>query len=158
MASISLLTTKSRRFVTFVIIAGCFFLNSCSDDGTSGVDSDGLTEDQQIAVEYFKEIALGFEFGDASEVTRKRNSDILIFTSGEENSVLLSELGQVITDLNELISRDNIELRIVSDSAQSNMTIFLGTGDEFAQVHPPASNFVNDNFGLFLCTLTGQIF
>jgi len=63
--------------------------------------------------------------------------------------VLLSELDQVISDLNELISRDNIELRIVSDSAQSNMTIFLGTGDEFAQVYPPAANFVNNNFGLF---------
>jgi hypothetical protein len=108
-----------------------------------------LTKNQKIAVEYFKEVALGFELGSSSKVTRKWGHDILIYVTGEPNNLLLRELDTIITDLNRLIPDTGPELRLTNTSANSNFLIFLGPGSDYAEMDSRAKNNVASNYGLF---------
>lgn len=143
---------------TLILIATLgLVITSCSDSGTS-VEEDELTTDQQIAINYFKEIALGFEFGNASDVTRKWNRDIRIYKGGVESEMLDNELDDVISDLNELISRDGVELSLTSDSTQANVYLFFGPGRQFGELYPPAADFTDSNFGLFFVRFNASDF
>lgn len=132
-----------------VLLALLFASASCSDNSLSSGDESNLTENQEIAVSYFKEIALGFEHGNSSETTRKWNTDLKIYVGGEENQVLLEELDDIIADLNSLILRDNIQLNVTSDSSSSNFYIFLGPGQDYEQLFSPAEGLTDSNWGLF---------
>ena len=57
----------------------------------------GLTSHDLNVIEYFCEIALGLEFGGASEVTRKWNSEMRIFVGGDTTAALLDELNIIAT-------------------------------------------------------------
>lgn len=141
---------QKNRFIgrTILLLGTLLFLSSCSDSGT-GPDDSGLTNSQKDVIAYFKEIALGFEFSNAKEITRKWSSDVLIYVGGEENQVLQDELDAVISELNGLISRDNVEIRITSDSTESNFYVFFGPGEEYGEVYPQAQEFIESNAGLF---------
>lgn len=135
-----------------LLIATLFLFASCSDSGTGSAEP-GLTEDQENVIEYFKEVALGFEFGNAPEITRKWNQDIVIYAGGEENQMLRDELDKVITELNGLISRDNIEISVTPDSTDAvNYYVFFGPGDDYAAIEPRAQEHADSNFGLFFVT------
>lgn len=136
-------------YLLIISASGCTDEDSIVNDIDEDDDVIELSEDQQIAVEYFKEIALGFEIGNASDVTRKWNTDVIIYVAGEENEVLLSELDEILDDLNQLIPDDEIELRLTDNESESNFYVFLGKGSEYADINPSAANFVNSNFGLF---------
>ena len=115
----------------------------------SPTDMEGLSTDQQLAIDYFTEIALGFEFGNATQVTRKWNTDIFITVAGNPTSALLEELDTIINELNDLIASSGIEIEITSDASMANFTIFMGSGEEYAAFFSPAAPFVDANFGLF---------
>lgn len=117
------------------------------DTGTNS--GKNLTINQQAAIQYFKDIALGFEFGNSSEVTRKWRYDIKIFVAGEPTDILLSELEDVLSDLNSLITDSEIQLSLTDESADSNMLLFFGGGEDFVQLDNRAANQVDSNFGLF---------
>ena len=72
MKSVSL---KSTLLFSIVIYMSLF---SCKKDDTSP-----LSEYQIETISYFKEIALGFEFGNASNITRKWSSELKIFVKGK---------------------------------------------------------------------------
>ena len=143
-----------RLFSVLFLIAWLLFLSSCSDNST-GPEEPGLTEDQQNVIEYFKEVALGFEFGNAPEITRKWNQDVVMYVGGEQNEMLQVELNEVITELNELISGENIEIRITADSSESNYYVFFGPGENYAEIESRAQSHVISNFGLFFVSLSG---
>ena len=139
-----------RKFLVITSIGlSAIFIKGCSDSDTIVNDIDELTAEQQVAVDYFKDIALGFEFGNASDVTRKWNTDVIIYVEGEENEVLLSELDVILNDLDELIPDSEIELRLTENESESNFFVFLGPGSDYADINPSAANFVASNFGLF---------
>lgn len=146
--------TRSLKLITIVLGIGVV-ISSCSDTNTGPGDI-GLSERQSQAVEYFKEIALGFEFGNSSDITRKWDSDVMIFVGGEENEALQQELDDVILELNDLVSRDNIEIAITADSSASNFYVFFGPGASYAQVYPGAEGFTEQNFGLFFVSWTSN--
>ena len=74
---------------------GCTGNNNISIDSQ---DNDGennqsnLTQYQIDVINYFKDIALGFEFGTASAITRKWKTNLKIFVGGKDSSVLKLEL------------------------------------------------------------------
>lgn len=139
-----------RKFTVLTTIClSVIFVQGCSDTGTNVDEDNDLTDEQQIAVDYFKDIALGFEFGSASDVTRKWNTDVIIFVDGETNPVLLNELDVILNDLNALIPDSEIELRLTDNEPGSNFFVFLGPGSEYGEINPSAANFVDSNFGLF---------
>ena len=134
-------------------------ISSCSKDDDS-VMSPELPEselsDYEInVIDYFKEVALGFEFGNASKITRKWHSEFKIFIGGEPTDELIDELEKIKTEINELAT-DGFKMSIVSDFSQSNYYIFFGTGAEYAELYPSQASLVNSNWGLFSISWNSQ--
>lgn len=121
------------------------FVSSCSsdDDMTSSIE----IADEEV-IEYFKDIALGFEFGSATRVTRKWNTDMKIFVGGNPSDALTSELNKIVSEINNLTT-DGFSVSIVDSSSQSNFFIFFGSGDDYADLYPGQEGFVESNWGLF---------
>lgn len=107
-----------------------------------------LTAYQQEVIRYFKDIALGFEFGNATRITRKWTSDLRVYVGGEANETLIDELERIKNEINELTS-DDFSISIVNDSLQSNYYVFLGSADDYAAIYPSQANLVGSNWGLF---------
>lgn len=107
-----------------------------------------LTDFQKETVDYFQDISLGFEFGNASRITRKWTSPVKINVEGDAPPALLAELDLIIEELNALFS-DGHEVRLSSGDESSNFRIFFGSGDEYAQLNPDAAGQVGGNRGLF---------
>ena len=144
------------------IIALVIFISSCNPE--EDIIAPKLDEYDLEVISYFKEIALGFEFGSSSKITRKWCSDLKVFIGGETNSILLEELDNIISEISSL-STDNFNMEIVSDSSLSNYYIFFGKGDDYAKIFPSASSYVNNNWGLFFiwynssnCLNRGQMY
>jgi len=135
----------NSRFLALLLIL--IFASSCSKDEVSP-ELEIIENDISDVIDYFKDIALGFEFGDASSITRKWNSELRIFIGGEPNAELTEELDNIRTEINELAT-DGFDVNIVNDSLQSNYYIFFGKGAKYSEIFPSQSNLVNSNLGLF---------
>ncbi|WP_160114601.1 DUF2927 domain-containing protein [Aquimarina sp. AU474] len=141
------------KFLVY-LFAVSLFISSCSSDDNSlppeieNPNENGLTDYQLSVVTYFKAIALGFEFGNASKITRKWTSTMKIFVAGTPSAGLRTELDRIVSELNTLVS-DGFKIEIVDDVNQSNFYMFFGTGDEYATLYPNQSSLVANNWGLF---------
>jgi len=147
-----LLTTlkKSRNHrITknlLVVLAASIFLVSCSKDDEA--IAPGLTAYNESVVDYFKEVALGFEFGNESKITRRWEGNMKLFIGGKPTPALLAETNRIVGEINDLANNEfNVE--VVSDSLQSNFYIFFGSGNSYAAIFPAQSSFVASNWGLF---------
>ncbi|MEL6388957.1 MAG: DUF2927 domain-containing protein [Bacteroidota bacterium] len=110
--------------------------------------SDPSDEFIDRVAEYFGEVALGFEFGSASRITRKWRDTIRFSITGNITAELQIELDRIVQELNSLITDGfYIDPEPVDDG--NNVTMFFGTGEEFAERYSPAASFVNSNTGLF---------
>jgi len=141
------------RFLLLLLILT--MISSCAKDEEDIFSEPELSEYEINVIDYFKEIALGFEFGNASNITRKWNSDLRIFVGGKPNSELINELENIKNEINELTT-DGFKVNIVNDIQQSNYYIFFGTGTEYAEKYPSQSNFIDSNWGLFSVLWNGQ--
>ncbi|WP_299896144.1 DUF2927 domain-containing protein [uncultured Aquimarina sp.] len=129
----------------FLCITLVIFVSSCSSDDDIASDAEIANEE---VIEYFKDIALGFEFGSASRVTRKWNTDMKIFVGGNPSDALTNELNKIVNEINNLTT-DGFSVSIVDSSSQSNFFIFFGSGDDYADLYPGQEGFVESNWGLF---------
>ena len=132
------------KYLYFFILI--IFLSSCDTD--EDIIAPKLDEYDLEVISYFKEIALGFEFGSSSQITRKWCSDLKVFIGGETNSILLEELDNIISEISSLAT-DNFNMEIVSDSSLSNYYLYFGKGEDYANLFPSQSSYVNSNWGLF---------
>ncbi|PHN07859.1 DUF2927 domain-containing protein [Flavilitoribacter nigricans] len=130
-----------------LLISLAFLATSCTKDIVTP-DPSELTAYELEVIDYFKEIALGFEFGGASEITRKWRDTMKIYVGGSPSSDLLNELEEIRTEINSLVS-DGFAMEVVADSAQSNFYIFLGSADEYVERYPSQAGNVTSNWGLF---------
>lgn len=128
------------------IILLVIFISSCNSE--EDLIAPKLDEYDLEVISYFKEIALGFEFGSSSKITRKWCSDLKVYIGGETNSLLLDELNKIMDEISSLTT-DNFNMEIVSDSSLSNYYIFFGKGEDYAKMFPGSSSYVNNNWGLF---------
>ncbi len=124
-----------------------FVLYSCADEPEMGPASP-LTAYDRSVISYFQQVALGYEFGNASEITRKWQSNMRIFVGGVNDENLLDELERVVEEIN-LLATDGFEVEIVEDTLQSNYYVFFGPGSEYGRIFPGSAQFVNSNWGLF---------
>ncbi len=145
---------KFASALTTLFLVLLFLFVSCSEKTDSSTDD--LTEDQQTAISYFKEIALGLEFGDAPKVTRKWTNDMKIFVGGNPSQELSQELDTIISDLNQLSQQSNVSISTVADSSSSNAYVFFGSHTDFAEQVPAAENNVDENYGLFYIWWNGN--
>ena len=109
---------------------------------------DELTDFQQRTIEYFKEVALGFEIGGASQITRKWREPLRAFVMGAPTEENTNELELILGELEELIT-DGFEIEIVDSREQSNFVMFFGSGQAYANLFPEASAFITNSTGLF---------
>ena len=143
---------KIKTFLFLLIIA---IFSSCTKDEEPILIEEELSDYELSVIDYFKEVALGFEFGTSSKITRKWNSRLKIFVGGQASPDLLDELDIIITEINQLAT-DGFNVSIVNDSIQSNYYIFFGSGREYAAIYPDEAQYVESNFGLFFINWNRQ--
>jgi len=105
-------------------------VESNSENGTS--ESKGYHSSE--AKEYFKEICLESESGKVYSSTIKWDRDVKIFVHGYCPQYMMTELDDIVSDLNELI--DPIDIKIVSNKSEANHYLFLGSAKGFEQAYP----------------------
>lgn len=140
-------------YLSFLAISVQFFTGCTENDSTVTIPPvtdplEALEPFEREVVNYFTEIALGFEFGNASSITRKWVSPAYIFVEGEPSTTLTSELETIIAEINSLTT-DGFELKLVSTKDSSNFRVFFGSGEEYALLRPSAADFIPSNRGLF---------
>jgi len=136
------------------IILFILVLNICclSFDETTpiNVQNENITPkytDKEI--EYFKEIAIGTEYGGNTQLIRKWDSDIKIKINGTPNQRDLSALNMTISDINDIIG-DKISVYI--DESNPNINIYFVPIHDFS-----ICNAVPGNYGYFFCKWRNNI-
>lgn len=117
---------------------------SCSSDD----EPSGLNNYDRSVIEYFSEVAFGFEFGGADELTRKWKTEMRVFVGGERKPDLMNELESIINEINDLAT-DGFIITMVEDSLEMNYYIYLGPGSGYAEIYPSQTSLIEDNWGLF---------
>ncbi|MEK9604457.1 MAG: DUF2927 domain-containing protein [Flavobacteriaceae bacterium] len=145
----------NNKYLLFSFLSIFILISSCSKDDDDIIPESELSKYEIDVINYFKDIALGFEFGNASNITRKWSSEMKVFIGGEPNSELMAEFEKISSEINELAT-DGFKVTVAKDSIQSNYYIFLGSGNEYAEMFPNESNLVNSNWGLFHVLWNGQ--
>ena len=144
-----------NKFLLLFPLCIVILISSCSKDDDDILPGFILSEYEIDVIDYFKDIALGFEFGNTSNITRKWNSEMKVFIGGEPSFELLAEFEKIRTEINELTT-DGFNVTVVNDSLQSNYYIFFGSGTKYAEMFPDEANLVNSNWGLFYLLWNGQ--
>ncbi|NJM26207.1 MAG: DUF2927 domain-containing protein [Bacteroidia bacterium] len=128
-----------KAFAGAVLLASCCLWSCNSDPEPVIAGSEAKT--------YYKQIALGVEFGTGSGVVHKWETNLKIFVTGEPADYLLLELDKIIEEINAL-SGSGTKLERVSDEADANFEIFFGSGNDYAAIEPNAASYVAANWGL----------
>ncbi|NEQ99820.1 MAG: DUF2927 domain-containing protein [Cyanothece sp. SIO2G6] len=100
-------------------------------------------------ISYFTEIALGSEFGNASERVRKWDNDIRIRVHGNPTSADRQTLAGIVNELDSLLNQDTsdgINIEIVESRAadRANVDIYFVPHGEFPRYEP---NYQPGNLG-----------
>lgn len=99
-------------------------------------------------IEYFCDIALGFEFGNAEEVTRKWNQPMKIFVDGTPTEDMLQELDSIVNELNSLFT-DGFYIEIVEEANESNFQVVLSNAEYYVENYNVNQSYTDSNWGLF---------
>jgi hypothetical protein len=142
-----------RAFICFLIIM-LFF--SCTEEVPyfqeyqPPVNYFNISDTSKISViQFFKEVALGAEYGNSADVTQKWDSAMHIFVGGTPDEELLSELKLIKNEINELAT-DGFSIDIVHDSLKSNFYLFFGSPQDYVALFPEQLKYIDvNNFGLF---------
>jgi len=132
--------------IILLVVAGVIIFSACTKE--EGFILPEVSEYNQDVINYFKEVALGFEFGNASLVTRRWEKNMKIFVGGNPDSELLKELDRIIDEINVLSSTDFMIER-VTDSIKSNYYVFFGSATDYKKIYPSQSDLVSSNLGLY---------
>jgi hypothetical protein len=100
---------------------------------TSGTSSENSNYSQE-AQDYFKEVCLNTEDGQSFEDANKWNEDVKIYVHGYCPDYMMTELDDIVGELNDLIDPINIE--VVSNKSEANTFLFLGSDKGFQQAYP----------------------
>ena len=119
-----------------------------SCDSTDETPVFELNTFQTTALSYFKDVALGFESGGSSEITRRWQTPVMLFVGGSYTQRQLNELELVVDELNELIEPTS-SIEIVSDSSLSNSYFHFGTAASYVSLFPDMNGLLTNNVGYF---------
>ncbi len=139
----------NRKLLWYLSVSMLIIISSCSEEEEIFRDPE-LTSYELEIISYFKEVALGYEFGDASNIVRKweASSTMSIYVAGNPSDTLLNRLQLTITEINGLAT-DGFQIEIVSDSSRSNCYVFFGSASDFIARFPETSDLAKENTGLF---------
>lgn len=135
--------TNPLIIATVTVSAG-----SLSDEADVTIMVDPLNQYELDVIDYFKEVALGFEFGGASQITRRWNTDMRVFVGGTPTAEHMETLEEIVQEINDLATT-TFDIIIVDDTLQSNFYIHFGTKDSYAAMFPDQASLAQSNYGLF---------
>ncbi|WP_029033681.1 DUF2927 domain-containing protein [Salinimicrobium terrae] len=148
-----------KKFLPLLILFFLLTITSCSKEEIEEPEIESyyelLTDYEKEIVSYFEDVALGFEFGNSSRITRKWAQPMKIFVGGEPSTALEEELHKITTEINGLAT-DGFQIEIVTDTLQSNYYIFLGSGQDYASIFPEIKEYIESNWGLFTVYYNGN--
>jgi len=98
-------------------------------------------------IDFFKQVALGAEYGHSAQLTKKWNTPMRLYLAGETNAALEQELADIILSINALMEAD-FYIERVNDSLQSNFYVFLGDAQEYTKRFPHTTHLLESNLGL----------
>lgn len=134
-----------KRILFKILIISTFLTAiSCSDQDEVEVKSKLTQED---IITYFQEIALGFEYGDATEITRKWETKMSVYLDGNPSSILVSKVNQTINDINELVT-DGFLIEVVDIEYLANCQIYFGSVDQYNNKFPDEGISIESNYAL----------
>ncbi|GAA4302950.1 hypothetical protein GCM10023183_15100 [Nibribacter koreensis] len=107
-----------------------------------------LTQYDESVISYFKEIALGFQFGGSSEITRRWQTDVKVYIEGTPTAENLSEFQKVRSEINALAT-NGFSVEVVTDKSQSNLSLYFGDANEFSRLYPSLEGVAKANLRTF---------
>ena len=128
-----------------LLVTTILFISACDKTEVIAPITSGYNSS---LISYFKAVSLGFEFGTASEITRKWRTTMTVYIGGNPDSLLLEELELIKSEVNTLAT-DGFNMKITGDSLAANYYIFFGTADEFVELFPEHTSLAETNWGLF---------
>lgn len=102
------------------------------NDTVSGTNSEKISHSDE-AIKYYEEICLKTEDGRSYTNPMKWEKDVKIYVSGYRPDYMMSELDDIVSELNDLINP--IDLEIVSSKSEANTFIFLGSDSDFKETY-----------------------
>lgn len=106
-----------------------------------------LTEAQRDIIRYFKEVALGFEHGNAAKITRKWNAPMRMAIEGDPAPEVLAMVYQTIDSINHYAT-DGFSIAVVDNSAHDCL-LFFGTKAAFVARFPDTEDLIGSNLAIF---------
>ncbi len=100
------------------------------------------------AKEYFNKVAYGNEFDGGNSSLKKWNQDINIYVVGDKRDYLMSELNDIVSELNGLIFTININ--IVDNESDANFFILFGSQQDYNNYDKESIGYTEHNQGLFI--------
>jgi len=121
---------------------------SANEDPSVGSGGDEVKEFSSEAKEYFNKVAYGSEFDNENTSLKKWNRDVRIYVVGDKRDYLMSELEDIVGELNGLISTINIT--IVSNESDANLIILFGSAQDYNEFDSESVGYTDGNYGLFI--------
>jgi hypothetical protein len=79
---------------------------------------------------------------------KKWNQDVKIYVVGDKRDYLMSELKDIVSELNGLIS--TIDITIVSNQSDANLVVLFGSAQDYNEFDSGSVGYTDDNYGLFI--------
>lgn len=114
-----------------------------------------LSTEQLEVIAYFKDVALGFEFGSADRLTRKWKEPLDVFLTGNPSEELVAEFNRIKTEINALAT-DGFLIRQETDSLKANYVLVIGNADAYIARYPFVASYTPSNWGLFFVNWDGN--
>lgn len=136
----------TRKYLLLFYFSVFLLVTACSKN-----DEDVLSEQDEYKLEiisYFKDVALGFENGRSSNVTRKWDSPMKVFIDGDPSQRVYDQIERTLNNINELAT-DGFSAEIINDINSSNCYFFFGTRSDFIEKFPDALGQIGSNYAIF---------
>lgn len=121
---------------------------SVNEDNSVGSGGDQTKEFSPETKEYFNKVAYGSEFDGGVTSLKKWNQDVKIYVVGDKRDYLMSELKDIVSELNGLIS--TIDITIVSNQSDANLVVLFGSAQDYNEFDSGSVGYTDDNYGLFI--------
>ena len=100
------------------------------------------------AQQYFLEIALRSEYGNADPLVRRWERPVRLYLDGDKPAALVQEAYAVIDELQSLVP--HLDVRWVEDPDDANVQIFFGPYKQYSSKYAPKSRkYLRRNWGFF---------
>ena len=100
------------------------------------------------AQQYFLEIALRSEYGNADALVRRWERPVRLYIDGDKPAALVQEAYAVIDEMKSLVP--HLDARWVSDPDEANVLIFFGPYKQYSRKYAPKSRqHLRRNWGFF---------